>query len=246
MDLEYALQLVKMNGNRIQMVEDPTPEIREAAITRTPTAIGFISEPTIDEQKLAIGVQGRMDREGLFELVEMIAGLDRALLDETIDYNGNCIKLIDNPTMDQLERAVTRDGDAIKHIEDPDENLQALAVEADPANLKYIADPDYFVALNALKNNPRSIEFIAKPHKDHQEYVLKELPDDGLHYIQEVDEDIALNHIKEYPEQIELLNNQFEEACWLALNANGELIKKIRNPTPEMVSYARLVSDGSF
>lgn len=246
MDLEYALQLVKMNGNRIQMVEDPTPEIREAAIRRTPTAISYIPDATVDEQKIAIEVQGRMDREGIFELVEMIANLDRNLLDDTIDYNGNCIKLIDAPTADQLERAVTRDGDAIKHIDNPDEVLQALAVEADPKNLKYISDPDYFVAMNALKENPRTIEFIAKPHKDHQEYVLKELPDDGLHYIQEVDEEIALNHIKEHPEQIELLNNQFEEACWLALNASGEYIKLIRNPSPEMVGYARLVSDGSY
>ncbi len=76
MDLNYAMNLVKLNGNRIQMVENPTPEIRQAAINRTPTAIQYIEHPTIDEQQLAISVQGEIDRTGIFDLVEMITNID--------------------------------------------------------------------------------------------------------------------------------------------------------------------------
>src|SRR3546814_1410211 len=65
---------------------------------------------------------------------------------------------------------------------------------------------------------------------------LKERPDDGIQYLQEIDEDIAIRHIQQNPEQIELMVNQTEECCWAALNEDGRLIKKIRNPTPAMVS----------
>lgn len=245
MDLQYALQLVRMNGNRIQMVDNPTPEVRETAIRRTPTAIQHIADPSLKEQELAIEVQGEMDRDGIFELVEMINGIDTEILDKTIDINGNCIKLIENPTYSQLVRAVDRDGDAIRFMEHPDTNLQLIAVGHGVENVKHIPDPDYDVVKKVILQNPRAIEHVKNPHKDHQEYVLKECPDDGLVYISNIDEELALKHIKDNPEQIELLQDQFEEACWVALNENGNLIKSIRNPTPEMISYARLVSDGT-
>lgn len=245
MDLQYALQLVRNNGNRIQMVDNPTPEIRETAIRRTPTAIQHIADPTTAEQELAIEVQGDVDREGIFELVEMIQNIDPSILDKTIDINGNCIKLIEDPTYQQQVRAVDRDGDAIRFIDAPDQALQLLAVGHGPEFIKHITDPEYDVVSQVILRNPRAIEHVKNPHVDHQERVLKECPDDGLVYINNIDHDLALKHIKDNPEQIELLQDQFEEACWVALNENGNLLKSIRNPTPEMISYARLVSDGT-
>lgn len=247
MDLQYALMMVKNNGNRIQMVPDDlrTPEVRTAAIVRTPTAIAHLTNVTVEEQELAIKTQGDIDRDGIFELMEMITDIDPSVLDATIDVNGHCIGLIKNPTTDQLHRAVKRDGDAIKHIADPDHSLQVLAVDQNPKWIMYVEEPTYEVVDLLITRNPRSIEFVQKPHRDHQEKVLKVLPDDGLHYLQQVDEDIALKYITENPEKIELLQNQTEECCWAALTADGKYIKYIRNPTPEMESYAKLVSDGN-
>lgn len=247
MDLPYALMMVKNNGNRIQMVPEElrTPEVRLAAINRTPTAIAFLDNLTVEEQERAITVQGTIDRSGIFELVEMINNIDPAVLDATLDINGNCINLIDNPKPDQLRRAVQCDGDAIKHIENPSHDLQVLAIDQDPKNIFYVNEPTYEVVDLLISRNPRSIEFIRDPHRDHQEKVLKILPDDGLHYLQNVDEDIALKYITENPEKIQLLRNQTEECCWAALTANGSYINYIRNPTPEMESYAKLVSDGN-
>lgn len=247
MDLQYALMMVRNNGNRIQMVPEDlrTPEIRHAAITRTPTAVAHLSDISVDEQKLAIQTQGEIDRDGIFELLEMMPSLDPDVLDATIDVNGHCIGLIANPTDDQLRRAITRDGDAIKHITDPDHSLQVLAIDQNPKFVMYIDEPTYEVVDLIVSRNPRSIEFVKSPHRDHQERVLKVLPDDGLHYLQHVDEDIALRYITENPEKIELLQNQTEECCWAALTTDGKYIRHIRNPTPEMESYAKLVSDGN-
>lgn len=247
MDLQYAMSLVRQNGNRIQMVPEElrTAEIRVAALSRTPTAIEYLTNPTREEQELAIRIQGDIDRDGIFELVEMIPYADQDVLDASIDVNGNCIKLIESPTPKQFERAVKRDGDAIKHIPNPEAKLQKLAVGHDPKNIKYVEDPDYGVVTSMLKKNARSVEHIKVPHRDHQEYVLTILPDDGLHYLQHVDEDIALAYITANPEKIQLLQNQTEECCWAALTADGKYISYIRNPTPEMESYAKLVSDGN-
>lgn len=247
MDLQYALMMVRNNGNRIQMVPEDlrTPEIRQAAITRTPTAVAHLADITVDEQKLAIQTQGEIDRDGIFELLEMIANPDPDVLDSTIDVNGHCIGLIQNPSVEQLRRAVMRDGDAIKHIDDPDHSLQVLAIDQDPKNIVYVKEPTYEAVDLLIARNPRSVEFVKNPHRDHQEKILKVLPDDGLHYLQNVDEDIALKYITENPEKIELLQNQTEECCWAALTVDGKYIKYIRNPTTEMESYAKLVSDGS-
>ncbi len=247
MDLAYALNIVANNGNRIQLVPEEfrTEEIRRRAIARTPAAIEHITNPTIDEQELAIMTQGIIDRDGICELLEMISNIDPMVLDGAINVNGNCIGLIANPTADQKVRAVTRDGDAIKHIQDPDHALQVLAIRHDPKNVSLIADPTYEVVDLLLAKNPRTIEFVQAPHRDHQERVLKMLPDDGLHYLKQVDEDIALRYITDNPEKIQMLQNQTEECCWAALTANGKYIKDIRNPTPEMESYAKLVSDGN-
>lgn len=247
MDLQYALTLVRQNGNRISMVPEHlrTEEIRKAAISRTPTAIVDISDPTVDEQKLAVKSQGEIDRDGIFDLLSMFTDVDPIVLDATLDVNGNCINLIKDPTDDQKFRAVTRDGDAIKHIEDPEHSLQVIAVQHDPKNVSLIDDPTYEVVDVLVTTNPRSIEFVKRPHRDHQEMVLRKLPDDGLHYLQHVDEDIALKYISENPEKIQLLQNQTEECCWAALTADGSYIKHIRNPTLEMESYAKLVSDGN-
>lgn len=247
MDRNYALMIVRNNGNRITMVppEILDDEIRATAIKRTPTAIEHIQDPTVDEQKLAIGVQGEIDRDGIFELVNMIQNINEEVLDATIDVNGNCIKLIEKPTVAQLTRAVKRDGDAIKHIPDPDHALQVIAVQHDHKNAQFIEHPTYELVSTMLSANPRSVEWIKHPHRDHQEYVLQRLPDDGIHYLNEIDDDIALKHITENPAQIELMVNQTEECCWAALTADGSYINMIRNPTPEMESYAKLVSDGN-
>lgn len=246
MDREYALNLIKQNGNLVRMVPKELfdDEFRMIAITRSPTAIQYFENPTLDEQKQAIKIQGEIDRDGLFDLVAMIEGIDQNVLDTTLDINGNCINLIENPSYTQLTRAVKRDGDAIKHIQDPDHALQVLAIMHDHKNAQFIEAPTYEVVSVMINSNPYSIEWIKHPHRDHQEIVLKEKPDDGIHYLNEIDEDIALRHITENPDQIELLVNQTEECCWAALTVDGTLIKKIRNPTPEMVSYAKLVSDG--
>jgi hypothetical protein len=247
MDLQYALTLVRQNGNRIQLVpeEARTEEIRLAALRRTPTAIEHLSNPSQAEQEVAIATQGGIDREGIFELVALIPGVSQAVLDRTLDVNGNCINLIESPTEDQLVRAVRTDGDAIKHIPNPSVKLQEIAIAASHSNMKFVADPDTAVVSAMLKANPRSVEFIANPEREHQQFVLRELPDDGLHYLNHVDDDIAFDHIKDNPDQIRLLRNQTEECCWAALTVSGEYIKDIRNPTPEMESYARLVSDGN-
>lgn len=247
MDRSYAIQIVKNNGNRITMVppELIDEEIRAIAIARTPTAIEHLAKPSVKEQELAISVQGQIDREGIFDLVSMIDGISAKVLDKTVDINGHCIKLIEKPTDKQLTRAVKRDGDAIKHIPNPAVTLQKIAVAQDHKNIKHIANPDYGVVDTLIGANPYAIEFVAHPHRDHQLKVLNTIPDDGIHYLQEVDDDIALQHITNRPEQIELLVNQTEECCWAALTADGKYISYIRNPTPEMESYAKLVSDGS-
>src|SRR5690606_21456910 len=185
MNLEYALQLVKANGNRIQMVDDPTEEIRNAAIMRTPSAIQYIPDATVEEKQLAIEIQGQNDRDGIFDLVEMITGIDDSLLDYALNYNGECIKLIEQPSTNQINRAVTLDGDAIRFIENPTVDIQLIAIGHDLDNLCHIKNPDYDVVTKALADNPCVIEHVDKPHKDHQLYVLKELPEGGLHYINE-------------------------------------------------------------
>lgn len=246
MDREYALNLIKQNGNLVRMVPKDLidDDFRMAAIQRSPTAIQYFDNPTVLEQQEAIKAQGYIDRDGIFELVEMISDIDQKVLDSAISINGNCISLIENPSYAQQHRAVTRDGDAIKHIQNPDHVLQVIAIGHDHKNAQFINEPTYEMVAMMIKENPCSIEWVKHPHRDHQEFILKERPDDGIHYLNEIDEDIALRHITEYPDQIELMVNQTEECCWAALYADGTLIKKIRNPSPEMVSYAKLVSDG--
>ena len=247
MEREYALNLIKQNGNLVKLVpkELYDDEFRMLAIMRSPTAIQYFDNPTLDEQKQAIKAQGDIDRDGMFDLVAMIEGIDQKVLDTTLDINGNCINLIIDPTYTQQVRAVKRDGDAIKHIENPDHALQVLAIGHDHKNAQYIDEPTYEMVSLMINSNPYSIEWVKHPHRDHQEIVLKQRPDDGIHYLKEIDEDVALRHITDNPDQIELMENQTEECCWAALYADGTLIKKIRNPSPEMVSYATLVSDGS-
>lgn len=246
MDREYALNLIKQNGNLVRMVpaELIDDDFRMTCIKRTPTSIQYFPNPTVDEQKAAIKAQGEVDREGIFELVDMIPDIDQEVLDSTLDINGNCLKMIKDATYEQMTRAVARDGSAIEFVEDPDHTLQVLAIQDAEANAGLIQNPTYELVAMMIAKNPYSIEWIKHPHRDHQEYVLKERPDDGIHYLQEIDEDIAIRHIQSNPEQIELMVHQTEECCWAALNEDGRLIKKIRNPTPEMVSYAKLVSDG--
>lgn len=246
MDREYALNLIKQNGNLVRMVPSELidDDFRMTCIKRTPTSIQYFPNPTVDEQKAAIQAQGTVDREGIFELVDMIPDIDQEVLDSTLDINGNCLKMIKAATYEQMTRAVKRDGTAIEFIEDPDHALQVIAVKDAEANAGLIKNPTYELVAMMITANPYAIEWIKHPHRDHQEYVLKERPDDGIHYLQEIDEDIAIRHIQQNPEQIELMVNQTEECCWAALNEDGRLIKKIRNPTPEMVSYATLVSDG--
>lgn len=246
MDREYALNLIKQNGNLVRMVpkELIDADFRMTCIKRSPTSIQYFENPTLVEQETAIQAQGEIDRDGMFDLVEMIQDIDVNVLNSTIDINGNCIKLIQDPTYGQKTRAVKRDGDAIKHIKDPDHALQVLACSGNASNLQFIEAPTYELVGTLIAANPYSIEWVKHPHRDHQEIVLKERPDDGIHYLNEIDEDIAIRHIQQNPEQIELMVNQTEECCWAALNEDGRLIKKIRNPTPEMVSYAKLVSDG--
>lgn len=247
MDREYALNLIKQNGNLVRMVpaELIDDDFRMTCIQRTPTSIQYFPNPTVDEQMMAIQTQGEIDRDGIFDLVDMIPDIDQKVLDSTLDINGNCLKMITEPTYEQMTRAVTRDGTAIEYVKDPDHALQVLAIQDAEANAGLISNPTYEMVSMLIAKNPYAIEWIKHPHRDHQEYVLKERPDDGIHYLQEIDEDIAIRHIQANPEQIELMVHQTEECCWAALNEDGSLIKKIRNPTPEMVSYAKLVSDGN-
>lgn len=244
MDLNYALALVSTNGNRIALVPNPTLGIRKAAIKRTPSAIAYISDPTLYEQELAILTQGKNDRFGLLELLELIPTIDKTVVETTIHHYGCCIKLIGNPTYEQKKIAVNTDGDAIQYIKNPEEELQLLAIRDQVAYIILVDNPAYAVVEHIVKNNPTNISYIKHPHIDHQRYVLDAIPEDGLLYIENIDEDLAFEFITNNPDKIGMLHNQTEECCWAALHIDGSLIKHIRNPDQSMKSYAVLVSNG--
>ena len=178
----------------------------------------------------------------MLDLLELIPDVDYSVVEDTVGFYGPCIKLLVAPSYEQKKLAVSTDGDAIQYIQNPEEELQMLAIREQVAYILLVDQPAYNVVDHIVKSNPRDIEHIRHPHVDHQRYVLDTIPDDGLEYIKEVDETLAFEFITKNPDKIGMLNNQTEDCCWAALNADGSLIRDIRDPDTSMRAYATLVS----
>ncbi len=149
------IKMIEQNPTRIAEIENPTEDMKKAALKGNGMMIKFMKKPSVELQRLAV----KSDPLS----IEHIDNLDEEVAISSVRALWNSLKYIKNPNEKIIEEAVKSKGWAIQYVENPSEELKLLAVNKDYDAIKYIKNPSEEVQEAAVLNYWGAIRFIEKP-----------------------------------------------------------------------------------
>lgn len=148
----------------------------------------------------------------------------------------NWIKYVENPTFDQMKKAVSENSSLIRFIKNPPEDIAMLAINKNPFCLQFIDNPSSELIKFALSKNVGVIQLIDYPSDELAEYASQIYPKEIGKYVKT----LSGKYVKKKGLQETLDNNDTlsQKQILTLLKTNGNLIKDITNPTHDMIMTA--------
>ena len=149
------LAAVNTNGNAIIHIKNPSEAVQLAAVKQDSYAISDIKNPTEAVQLAAVNKNGNA--------IDYIKNPSDAVQLAAVKQNGNAIDYIKNPSEAVQIAAVNKNGEAIIHIKNPSEAVQLAAVNKNGEAIDYIKNPSEAVQIAAVKQDRHAIRYIPNP-----------------------------------------------------------------------------------
>ncbi len=132
-----------------------------------------------------------------------------------IGINWKVLGLIDSPTEEMIDKAISQNGHAIQFVKNPSADLQLRAILSNPTSIQHIVSPTKEAQILAVNKNQRAILSIANSCEEAQIIALKK-----------------------YLNYFFLIENLTEGAIEYAISKSAKCLKLIPNPTPRMIDAA--------
>ncbi len=240
-DFTYKEQceILKLRGNSIQYIKNPSEEQQILAITQNGYAIKYIPNPAYKIQQIAFSHQATA--------VQFVANPASDLLETAFMKDPNVLQFIKNPTYEQKLSAVTRKGGTIQYIKDPSAELINIAITQNPISISYLTKPSNNIILSAIRRNPRSVKVII--NKIPRELQIEALKQKGqlIKYIKNPDAELVEISLQSDPRAIQYVKNPSIEAQVTAVRKSSSLIKYVDTRIPAIqVAAVKKKQDAIF
>ena len=229
--------ILSENPHLITKISEPTQHMLEIVVTKRPSTIQYIANPSPELYLLA------------FKENPLVLGLlpeeyhTDARCKTAINVNPLIFNDLKNTSKTISEYAVSKHSDNIKHIPNPSEDIQKLAVAKNPETIKYLKNPSDDVCMLAIRKNMLVFPLIRNPSKNVILLAIELCPDNLIML-----NIINTTSVKNYefwktiathkPSMIFLSENKIkcknkDEIITIALKGDQKWIDRITNPTEE-------------
>lgn len=145
-----------------------------------------------------------------------------------LSKNGNLIKYVQAPTVEQKRIAIGNSPLAVEGIKYLEEELQIMAVRLLWNSLKYIKNPSYLVKAEAVKTRGWAIQYIVEPEEE-LELIAVKRDYDAIKYIQNPSKKVQLAAIKNYFGAIKYIQNPDIDVKRAAILQDEEAVNYINS-----------------
>lgn len=146
-----------------------------------------------------------------------------------------------DPSPKVLMRAIMSDGSRISYIKNPSHELMMKAVRKNGDNLRYISNPPEDIIRMAVSKCGMAIAHVKNPSEELQRLAVSKSAQ-AITVIDNPIPELQIAAVEKSPNIIRQIKNPDEDAMWKALQHKPKLIAQIKNATPEMESFAQIVS----
>lgn len=204
---------------------------KEEILKVDPRKIAVIPNPTVEMEMIVVGIASFYIREikNPSEKVQRFA-----LLNTGGQIFSGYNRPDENVSLDELKRmAVEYSGQALQYIKNPSEELQLMAVKKDGAAIAYVYEPSNEVQVEAVNDNPYSIRFIRNPSIEAQMTAIEHNPM-NIQYISYPADVVQVRAIKKNPDVYKHIMNHTENAKRAYVELDYNNISKVYNPSSEL------------
>lgn len=213
LDDEIVLNVISASNQDIPNLEWYSDKIICKAIERNSGRFKSLSSPS-EKVMMTYANQRWIDMALLIKRNPSEKVLMRAIIS-----NAANIAYIPNPSFALMEKAVRKNGDCLQHIQNPPEEIVRIAVSKSGMAIAHVKNPSEELQRLAVSRSANAITVIDNP-----------IPE------------LQIAAVDKSPNVIRLIKNPDEDAMWKALQQKPKLISSIKNATPEMESFAQIVS----
>lgn len=175
-DENVQLEIVKKNGLAIQFFDNPSIKLQFVAVNQNPDALEEIIKKKINPPNLIIN-HALSKNPSTIRLISNPTDEQQIF---AVSISGSAIQYIQNPNEAVKKAAIKQSGYAISCIESPNHSLQLLAVRSNGFALQSIIEagivPDRDVIISAIRKSPGAIQFIDNPDVEIQILAVKRDP----------------------------------------------------------------------
>ena len=175
-DIEYLSDEIKINVLRkdsdvIKFLSSPSPEMQRLAVGYRPDSILYIEEPTeevllIAAPRIPRKIAAKFGEKHLSEKVQMILARTNGLVLENMPYASEKVKLA----------ALKNYGRAIRYVENPTIEMQKVAIKQSAFAVKGIKNPSEEMMVFAIQKDTKVFRHLENPSEYvHQIFILEKL-----------------------------------------------------------------------
>lgn len=211
-------QAIESDGLALQYVKNPSYEMQMAAMKSNGLALQFIADPTDEMKMAAIKSNGYA--------IRFINNPPDSLVRAAIDYDPYVIFHVNQPANSNTLYAIQKDSNILNSMEsvkDPSEQLQLQLVEYNPENIFKIRGTIFAQTIK------KSFEKLGLKKRQECHFIFS----DNKWYLK----------ISGIQNPIDFTGNQ-EEFYKIVINSNPHFIKKIKDPSAELILQA-IKKDGT-
>lgn len=146
-----------------------------------------------------------------------------------------------NPSPQVLMRMIMTNPASIKYMPNPTREMMMKVVRKNGTNIQYLTNPPDDIVWEAVRKCGMAIEFVKNPSEELQRLAVSRAAQ-AITVIDNPIPELQIAAVEKSPNVIRLIKNPDEEAMWKALQQKPKLIASIKQATPEMESFAQIVS----
>ncbi len=143
------------NGSLIRFVNNPSEEIKMAAVHQNGYAIKYITNPSEEVQVVSVNTNKFA--------ISYIKNPSEEVQLTAVKKSGCSIQYIKNPSEEVQLAAIEQEAYAITHIKNPSKAAMLAAVNRDGYSIYYIKNPSEEIQLAAIAQNSNAIKYIENP-----------------------------------------------------------------------------------
>lgn len=217
-DMSYddQCELLRIKGNAIQYLQNPTIEQQVIAVRQNGYAIRHIEKPSYKVQETAFSTSPTS--------VQFVDAPYEELLERAFEKDPNVLPFIKSPTYAQKKSAVSRKGATIQYIKNPTAELIDIAITQNPRAVGHIDNPNNEILLRAIRHNPSSVKNIISRIPRRLQIMALELKGLLIKYIPNPDAELIDIALKNDPSAIKYVENPSIEQQVKVISSNPELI----------------------